>query len=284
MTTAPSSSLFNWSSGRLAGIFIVGFAVTVAGPFIPLFIYSVSFRWNWPDILPSEWWWEKRDSLRVPISWDYVLSPYSRLLEASLNTVLIGIGVSFIAFCICFPAARVFAREQFVGKPTLEFLFSLPFLIPEIAFALSLLLIFIDIGLAGSLPGVILAHLIPATPYMMRMLRSIEESVDTKFEEQARTLGANKFRVFFKVSLPLLLPGIITGCLFTFLVSSNIFLMTFLIGQGTIDTLPTILFARFGGGGIDPVIAGLTLMASMPGIVLFFFADRIIKDNFLSFN
>jgi len=81
------------------------------------------------------------------------------------------------------------------------------------------------------------------------------------------------------VTLPMLMPGVVAGCLFTFLVSTNIFLLTFFLGQGRIVTLPTLLFSKISGGTLDASAAGLTLLVSLPGIILLIVSERFIKEE-----
>ena len=73
-------------------------AAIVLGPFLPLIVQSFSFQWDWPHLLPTTWWWTSRETSFLPQGWDYVLSPYSRVWEATLNTVFIGVVV--MALCL----------------------------------------------------------------------------------------------------------------------------------------------------------------------------------------
>lgn len=258
--------------------YLTAFAAFVLGPFLPLIIQSFAFRWDWPD-LPSQWWWETRGRARLPQGWDYVFSPYSRLWEATVNTLFIGTAVTAIALIICLPAARVLARENFRGKSGFEFFLSLPLIVPDVAIGIGLLMIFIRLGLAGSYLGIIIAHLIPTIPYMVRMLTSVYQGLGREFEEQAYVLGASRLQTLRMVTLPMLMPGVVAGCLFTFLISSNIFLLTFFLGKGSIITLPTLLFAKISGGAVDASAAGLTLLVSLPGIILLVISERFIKEE-----
>ncbi len=248
-------------------------------PFIPLIIQSFAFRWAWPDLLPSSWWLEVREDSMMPLAWDYVFSPYSRIWEATINTVFIGSVVTVICLVISLPAARVLARQKFRGKNSFEFFLSLPLIVPEAAIGIALLMVFIKFDLAGSYIGIIIAHLIPTIPYMVRMLTSVYQGLGTDFEEQAMILGASPYQVLCRVTLPMLLPGVVAGALFTFLVSSNIFLLTFFLGQGKIITLPTLLFSKISGGTLDASAAGLTLMVTLPGIILLLLSERFIKEE-----
>lgn len=247
-------------------------------PVLPLAIQSLAFQWHWPDLLPEVWWLTAREQARLPIGWDYIFSPYSHLYEAFMNTLIIGVSVTLITLIICLPAARVLAKYPFKLKPQIELLFSTPLLLPEIALALALLIPFIRLDISGGYTGVIIAQLVPTIPYMIRILTSAYSGIRIQYEEQARLLGASSLQVFRYIQLPLLIPGIIAGCLFTFLVSSNIFLITFLIGQGSIETLPTLLFAKISGGAMDATAAGLTLVVMLPGVLFLLAVERHIQE------
>lgn len=257
-------------------ILIAGF---ILGPFLPLIVQSLAFRWSWPDLLPGTWWMEQRETSRIPLAWDYVLSPYSRVWEATVNTVAIGAATTIICLAISLPAARVLARERFRGKSAFEFFLTLPLIVPEAAIGMALLMIFIRLGLAGSYVGIVIAHLIPTIPYMVRMLTAVWQGLGREFEEQAMILGASRAQILWRVTLPMLMPGVAAGALFSFLVSTNIFLLTFFLGQGKIVTLPTLLFSKISGGTLDATAAGIALVVTLPGLVLLIIAERFIKEE-----
>ncbi len=259
--------------------YLIAIGALIVGPFAPLIVQSLAFRWAWPDLLPSVWWLEQRGKSPIPLAWDYVLSPYSRVWEATVNTISIGLAVTAICLVICLPAARVLARERFTGKSSFEFFLTMPLIVPDAAIGIALLMIFINLGLAGSYIGIIIAHLIPTIPYMVRMLTAVYQGLGKEFEEQAEILGANRFQVLTMVTLPMLMPGVIAGALFTFLVSSNIFLLTFFLGQGQVITLPTLLFSKISGGTLDASAAGITLIVSLPGIILLIISERFLKEE-----
>ncbi|MCG8490023.1 MAG: ABC transporter permease subunit [Sneathiellales bacterium] len=250
------------------------------GPFLPLALASVSFRWGWPDLLPSIWWWEKREAARLPLAWDYVLDPVSRLLPALQNTVLIAALVTVIALVLSIPAARILARQKFRGKNAAELYFALPLIVPEIATGIGMFLIFLQFGVQGSLFTVVLAHLVPILPYMIRMLTSVYQELDGGMLDQADLLGASKMQRFRYVELPLILPGILAASLFSVLISTNVFLLTFYMGQGQVETLATLLFAKVSSGGaLDPVAAAFTLIITLPGIFFLGLTARSLKDD-----
>lgn len=252
-------------------LLVLGFFV---GPFLPLLIQSLAFHWVWPDLLPSEWWFTARERARLPQGWDYVVSPYSRVGEAFLNTASIGLATSVLGISICLPAARILARQEFGGKRLLELYLALPLILPEAVVGIALFMVFIRLGLAGTHAGIVLVHLIPTIPYMMRMLIAGFQGLDRQVEEQARVLGASNWQVTRLITLPMILPTAMAGTLFAFLVSNNLFLLTFLMGQGKIVTLPTLLFSKLSGGALDPTSAGIALVAALPGVAVLLLLDR----------
>lgn len=266
--------------GRLGGAYlllVVGFLV---GPFLPLLIQSLAFHWVWPDLLPSEWWFTARERARLPQGWDYVVSPYSRVGEALLNTVTIGLATALLCLAICLPAARVLARREFGSKHLVELYLALPLILPEAVIGIALSMAFIRVGLAGTHAGIVLVHLIPTIPYMLRMLIAGFQGLDREVEEQARVLGASNWQVTRLITLPLILPTAMAGALFAFLVSTNLFLLTFLMGQGKIVTLPTLLFSKLSGGALDPTAAGIALVAALPGVAVLLLLDRFSGPQF----
>jgi putative spermidine/putrescine transport system permease protein len=259
--------------------YALALSLTVLGPFLPLVVASFAFRWTWPQLWPDSWWWQARDSLRLPTGWDYLFSGVSRLGEATLNTVVIALCVTLLCLLISLPAAHVLAYEKFWGKGLLEFFLLTPLIVPEIAVGLGLLVLFIQAGLAGSLLGVVTVQLVPTLPYMVRVLTAAFQRLSRDYEEQALVQGASAPQAFWYVTLPLLLPGILAACLFCFLISSNTFLLTFFIGRGEIETLSTLLFASVRGGGpLDSVSAGLTIMAALPGLVLLLVLEWFVNE------
>lgn len=79
MAMRQMKSALNARLSTFHKIYLLLIAGFILGPFIPLIIQSFAFRWAWPDMLPSTWWLEQREKSLLPMAWDYVLSPYSRV-------------------------------------------------------------------------------------------------------------------------------------------------------------------------------------------------------------
>ena len=155
-------------------------------------------------------------------------------------------------------AAWVLARLRFPGKDLLDGLIHLPLVLPPVVTGYLLLVMLGRKGIVGAMlydhlgivlafnwKGAVLAAAVMAFPLLVRAVRLSLESVDRGLEAAARTLGAGPVRVFFTVTLPLMIPGIITGVILAFARSLGEFgaTITFVSNiQGQTRTLPLALY------------------------------------------
>jgi len=154
--------------------------------------------------------------------------------------------------------AWVLARKNFPGKSILDGLIHLPLVLPPVVIGYLLLILLGRNGIIGALlfkylgisvaftwKGAAIASGVMAFPLLVRSVRLSIEAVDQGIENAARTLGAGPLRVFFTVTLPLIIPGIITGILLAFARSLGEFgaTITFVSNiQGETQTLPLALY------------------------------------------
>jgi putative spermidine/putrescine transport system permease protein len=254
--------IFRW-------VVISGIVVGVLLPLVPLVIWSFSFRWYFPAPLPTEW------SLRA---WEYVFSPSSQVFRSLGFSTVIALAVTSISIAIGIPAGRAMGLHQFRGKTLVEFLILAPTIIPVIAVAMGIHVAFIRYGLADTLLGVALVHLIPVTPYMVMIMSSVFANYNPEYEEQARSLGANPAQVFVYVTFPAILPGVVVGGLFAFIISWSQYILTVLIGGGQIITLPMLLFS-FALSGDNAIAAALSIVFVAPAIVFLVVTSRYLTGE-----
>lgn len=255
-----------------------GWALVATLPFVGLVVASLAFRWTWPDLLPSAWWWEARRDARLPIGWDYLAAPASRALPALATSAGIAALATLLGLAVAWPAARVLAHETFRGREAVGLLVLTPLLVPELAVALGVAVVALQLGAAGTWWGVALAHVVPTLPYLVRTLVAAERQLPRDVVDAARVHGAGAWAVFRHLRLPLLGAGVAAATLFAFLVSVHTVVLTVLVGQGRVETTASQLFARLGGGGaLDPVSAGLALLLTLPGLVLLALVDGALR-------
>jgi putative spermidine/putrescine transport system permease protein len=248
-------------------------AITLAGwlvlPFLPLAIWSFAHGWRFPDLLPQVWSGK---------AWAHALSPGAGVLQSFALTSFIALATTLLAAAIGIPAGRALGLYRFRGKGLVTLLLLAPAVLPGLAVVFGLHGIFLRLGLTGTVGGVILAHLIPVLPYMTLVMAAVFANFDPAFESQARSLGATKAQTFWSVTLPAILPGLLTGGLFAFLVSWSQYLMTLAIGGGRVQTLPLLLYS-FAASGRNDITSAIALLYILPGLLILALTARRITGR-----
>lgn len=250
----------------LAGLAL---ALWLVLPLLPLGIWSIAHGWRFPDLLPQEWSGK---------AWAHALSPASGVLQSFAVTSGIAVATTMLAALIGVPAGRALGLHRFRGKSAITLLLLAPALLPGIAIVFGLHGLFLRLGLTGTIPGVILAHLIPVLPYMTLVMAAVFSRFDTAYETQARSLGATAIQTFRFVTLPAILPGLMTAALFSFLVSWSQYLLTLAIGGGRVQTLPLLLFS-FASAGRNDITGAIALLYILPGLVILALTTRRITGR-----
>ena len=232
-----------------------------AGALLPLallLVWSFSLRWYYPALWPGEL------SARA---WRSLFSPTSQIWEALGGSLWVASAVTVLAVLIALPAARVLAGARRTRGP-LTGLILAPLVLPAFAGVMGVQVVFIKLNLADTHAGVVIAQLIPAVPYAVVLLTGVFQQYDARLEEAARSLGARREQVFWRVTLPLILPGTLVAALFAFLVSWGEYLLTLIVGGGQVLTLPLLLFASAAGGDLA-ITGALALVYVAPTLLIF---------------
>ncbi len=195
-------------------------------------------------------------------------------LGLSLRVALWSVVIS-LPFAIA--VAFVLARKQFIGKTLFDALVHLPLVLPPVVVGYFLLIVFgkrgpigaileqwFDIVVAFRWTGAALAAAVMGFPLMVRAIRLSLEAIDRQLESAAETLGANKTWVFLTITLPLALPGIITGTLLSFARSLGEFgaTITFVSNiPGETRTLPLAIYTYTQAPGGDAQALRLSVLA-----------------------
>jgi putative spermidine/putrescine transport system permease protein len=238
-------------------------------PLVPLAIWSFARGWRFPDLLPQEW------SMKA---WTYALSDTSGVLDSLGLTIFISLGATVLSILVGVPAGRALGLYRFRGKQVVELMLLAPIIVPGIAVALGIHSVFISLGLTNTVAGVMLVHLVPTLPYMVLVMAGIFANYDPAFEAQARSLGASPLQTLWYVTLPAILPGVIVGSLFAFLVSWSQYILTLLIGGGRVVTLPLLLF-NFAASGRNDITGAIGMIYILPGIVILLFTAKHLSGQ-----
>lgn len=198
----------------------------------------------------------------------------SDILLLSLKVALWSVAASLP---LALAVAWILARTQFRGKVLFDAIVHLPLVLPPVVIGFALLILFGRNGVIGGAleqwfglvfafkwTGAALASAIMGFPLMVRAIRLSLEAIDPRLESAARTLGATPFRVFTTVTLPLALPGLVTGALLSFARSLGEFgaTITFVSNiPGETQTLPLAIYNFTQVPGADAEAAKLCIVA-----------------------
>ena len=203
---------------------------------------SFATRWlrSWfPDGFTTKWYFSAWAEFQLG---DVLLVTFQIVFAVVLLSGLIGV-----------PAAYAMARRNFPGKQIVLLLLLLPLLVPPVTFGIPLATVLYKSGLGGTIFGVILANLVPTVPFVILVMIPFIEQIDPRVEAAARVFGANTFRMFIHVLLPLLLPGVLAALLLVLVRTIAMFELTFLTAGPTSQTLVVALYYAVFAAGVRAV-------------------------------
>lgn len=258
-----------WPTFRTVVLTFILFMLTF--PIVAFFINAFAFRWFYPQLFPNE--------LSLD-AWESIFNPASGVdLWGSLWTsIFIAVTVTVVSLIIGMPTARALGMYKFRGKRFVEFLILAPIIVPGIAYTVGLNINFLQLGLANSVFGVMLVHLIPVMPYVVLTLSGVFANYNPDFEAQARTLGAGPINTFRLVTLPAIFPGLVVSGLFAFLVSWSQYILTLLIGGGKVQTIPLLVFTAATSGN-NARAAAISLVFIAPAVLILILTSRFLSGR-----
>ncbi|MEO3416774.1 ABC transporter permease [Roseovarius sp. CAU 1744] len=216
------------------------------------------------------------------LEWYRQLGGQETLIQALVNSLIVGLVAALLATSMGLFAARAYVRYRFRGKQASEGLVMLPLVIPGIIVASSMLVLFISIGIKPSLTAVTLGHTFLALPFSVSIMKSAFDDFDPSLEEAAFDLGSSVFETFRRVTLPIVAPGIVASLLVTFTVSFDEFVLAFFL-SGNQPTLPVYIWSQIRFPAKLPntlALGSLLLLASVALLVAAeFFRRRSSKST-----
>jgi putative spermidine/putrescine transport system permease protein len=255
-------------------IFILGFVLNMLG--IVSHVIVSSFAKSWfgkplPPAFTTDWYayaWKEFD-----------------LGQVLTITLVIAVTVVFLALLIGFPAAYILARRNFRWKSLLMLLFFLPLLIPQMTYGIPLATTLYRYGLGGTAIGVILAVLVPMVPLAIFVLMPFFEQISVNLEWSASVLGANRWQIFRRILLPLMVPGILTAGLLVLVNTISNFELAFLLAGAGSQTLVVSLYYNMFAGGVRPVysIDSMAVIYMTMVMVLLLIALRFVRPTQMVF-
>jgi putative spermidine/putrescine transport system permease protein len=165
----------------------------------------------------------------------------------------------------------------------LHMMLMLPLMLPEILTAIALLFFLYASGIGTkTMFGLAIGHVLVTLPYVFTNVASTLYNQDASLEQAARSLGASPVRAFMRVTLPLIKSGIITGALFAFVISFDLFNMSLLLKGIGMTTLPLQLF-DYLSWDFDPTAAAVSTMSIVLTLAVVIVIDRTVGLRSLRF-
>lgn len=203
------------------------------------------------------------------------------ILRAARNSLLVALVATVVSTTLATLAALAMSGPRLRAQGAVNGLFALPLLVPEIVTAVATLVFFLAIGLELGLVTVMIAHVVFCIPFAYLPIRARLSDLDPLLLEAAADLYASPARAFWRVTFPLILPGILSGAMLAFIVSLDDFVITFFVAGPGATTLPVYIFGMVRMGITPEVnaLAALLLVASIACVALSWWIGRIGRHS-----
>lgn len=248
------------------------------GPFSLLFHYLVVAFMLAPLVIVCLVAFTPEPTLTLPtthwsLRWFKTLLEHDEFISSFWLSLGLAAGSATLSCLIAIPAGLALIRYEFPGKNSISALLFSPLLIPHLVLGVALMRMFTLLGVNGSLFWLLLAHIVVVTPYVLRLIFTALMGFDRATEQAAQSLGANKLTVFFKVTLPIILPGIAGGWALAFINSFDEVTMSVFVTSPSTITLPVRMY-MYTTESIDPMIAAVSTVMILITAILMFVIDR----------
>ncbi len=247
------------------------FALFFYLPLLNLSMLAFADKYEVPAIIPQKFGFKW---------WNFVLSQNSMISSVVTSFILAAV-VTVVSMLICIPAAYALARFNFKGKRLFLLSFLLSNAYPRMGLYISIGILFYKLNLMGTFVGVVIIHVINSMMLMTWIPSGSFRSVYRQQEESARDAGAGPIRTFFHITLPLAMPGIAVGGVFTFLGSLEEAQGTLLVGFPEVKTMPVQLYGVIME---YPLTAGpvLSLILIIPTLLILFLMRKYLSADTIS--
>lgn len=208
------------------------------------------------------------------LQWYTKLLERPEFVEAFWNSVKFAFLVAFFSVLLGTLGAIAIAKYDIPGKSYLVSLLTSPLTVPQLVLGIALLVYFTPMLLAGTPTGLLIAHIVICVPYVIRFVLTGLSGFDYTLERAAAILGANPLTVFWRVTLPLIRPAILSGALFSFLTSfDNVTVSLFMISSD-MRTLPLEIFSNMQDA-YSPIVASVSSVVIIISVVLILILEKI---------
>lgn len=206
------------------------------------------------------------------LQWYEKLFQNTGLMEALGNSLILGILSCLAAAVIGTLGAVGLSRLHFKGKGLMEYVATLPIMIPEIILGMVFLAFFSLLNLPFGMVTLLIAHTLFCVPYILMEVKARLVGMDASLEEAAMDLGASPVRTFFDITLPLIMPAVISGGLLAFAMSMDDVVISVFVNGPRTSTLPIKVYTQLKTGVTPEINALCTIMLAVTVLCLVFYS------------
>lgn len=209
-------------------------------------------------------------------NYQYVLS--GGFLTWLANSVKISLLTMAAGLALAAPAAYAVSRWQFIGKQGLLLLFLITQMFPGVLLVVPLYLLFAQINLLNSLSGLVIAYATTALPFSVWMLKNFFDAVPMELDEAALVDGLGPFQAFWRIVLPLTLPGLAVVAFFNFMAAWNEFLLAYTFLQSESQFTLAVGIQRYVNqfGADWQYLTASAVLITLPVLILFLWLQRYL--------
>ena len=187
--------------------------------------------------------------------------------RAILNSLVIGSAATVLSTVLGTLAALGLRGDRAPLAALWRTGFILPMVVPPVVLGVGMQILFVRLGLASSYAGVILAHTVLCVPFVVVTVSASLAGLDPALERAAASLGAGRARTFWEVTLPLALPGVVSGAVFAFATSLDEVILTLFVAGPNQRTLARQMFSTIREN-VSPAVAAAALLLILATLVL----------------
>jgi putative spermidine/putrescine transport system permease protein len=219
------------------------------------------------------------DTLAVPwgdysLRWFRAVFEHGDLVQSFWNSLAVAGFAATLAVCLAIPAALAIAHHDFAGRNALNALLMSPLIVPHLVLGVAMLRLFAMLEVRGSSLWLTLAHVVIVTPYALRLMVAALAGSDRSIEQAAQSMGAGRWTVFRRITVPMMLPGITGGWLLAFINSFDEVTMSIFITSPQTVTLPVRMY-MLATESIDPMMAAVSALIVALSAVTMLALDRL---------
>lgn len=199
------------------------------------------------------------------------------LREALINSLVLALSSCSAATVIGTMGALGMKKVPLRTNGLIESISTMPMMIPEIILGIVFMAAFSLVGLQFGMTTLIIAHTAFCIPYIFMMVRARLEGMDQSIEDAARDLGAGPFRLFWDITLPMILPAVLSGMLLAFAMSFDDVIISLFVTGPQVNTLPVKIYTKLKTGVTPEINALATIMLAV--IVFALFLSNFISNR-----